>query len=81
MLKEMSTENFALIAKINLEFNKGFTVMSGETGSGKSILIDAMCFILGFKFNKEIIRSGEDKMSVEAIFDVDHEKNKCYYLR
>lgn len=74
MLKEMSIENFALIDKINLEFKKGFTVISGETGSGKSILIDAMCFILGFKFNKDIVRSGEDKMSVEAIFDIEHEK-------
>ncbi len=74
MLKEMSIENFALIDKINLEFKKGFTVISGETGSGKSILIDAICFILGFKFSRDIIRNGEDKTSVEAIFDIEHDK-------
>lgn len=74
MLKEMKIENFALIDNLKLEFKKGFTVISGETGSGKSILIDAICFILGFKFSKNIVRSGEDKTLVEAIFDIKHEK-------
>ncbi|OAT87877.1 DNA repair protein RecN [Candidatus Arthromitus sp. SFB-turkey] len=74
MLKEMKIENFALIDNLNLEFKKGFTVISGETGSGKSILIDAICFILGFKFNKNIVRNGEEKTVVEAVFDIDHEK-------
>lgn len=74
MLMEMKIENFALIDSLNLEFKKGFTVISGETGSGKSILIDAICFILGFKFNKNIVRNGENKTQVEAIFDIKHEK-------
>lgn len=74
MLKEMKIENFALIDNLHLEFKKGFTVISGETGSGKSILIDAICFILGFKFNKNIVRNGADKTLVEAIFDINHEK-------
>ena len=74
MLKEMKIENFALIENVSLEFKKGFTVISGETGSGKSILIDAICFILGFKFNKNIVRNGKDKTSVEAIFDIKHEE-------
>lgn len=74
MLKEMKIENFALIDNLHLEFKKGFTVISGETGSGKSILIDAICFILGFKFNKNIVRNGAEKTLVEAIFDINHEK-------
>ena len=74
MLKEMKIENFALIENLHLEFKRGFSVISGETGSGKSILIDAMCFILGFKFNKNIVRNGECKTIVEAIFDINHEK-------
>lgn len=74
MLKEMKIENFALIESLNLEFKKGFTVISGETGSGKSILIDAICFILGVKFNKNIVRNGEDKTLVEAIFDIKHDR-------
>ncbi|BAK81117.1 DNA repair protein RecN [Candidatus Arthromitus sp. SFB-rat-Yit] len=74
MLRKMRIEKFALIDSLDLEFEKGFTVISGETGSGKSILIDAICFILGFKFNKSIVRNGEDKTFVEAIFDIDHEK-------
>lgn len=74
MLKEMKIENFALIENLHLEFKRGFSVISGETGSGKSILIDAICFILGFKFNKNIVRNGETKTIVEAVFDIDHEK-------
>lgn len=74
MLKEMNIENFALIDNLHLEFKKGFTIISGETGSGKSILIDAICFILGCKYNKNIVRNGEEKTIVEAIFDIEHEK-------
>ena len=74
MLNKMRIEKFALIDNMDLEFKNGFTVISGETGSGKSILIDAICFILGFKFSKSIVRNGEDKTSVEAIFDIYHEK-------
>ncbi len=74
MLSKMKIENFALIDNLTLEFKKGFTVISGETGSGKSILIDAICFILGFKFSKTIVRNGTEKTTVEAIFDINHEK-------
>ena len=74
MLKEMKIENFALIDNLHLEFKRGFTIISGETGSGKSILIDAICFILGCKYNKNIVRNGEEKTVVEGIFDIEHEK-------
>lgn len=74
MLKRMKIEKFALIDNLSLEFKDGFTVISGETGSGKSILIDAICFILGFKFNKSIVRNGESRTLVEAIFDINHVK-------
>ncbi len=50
--------------------------LSGETGAGKSILIDAINYVLGGKFNKNLIRTGEDKTYVEAIFTIDTKNNK-----
>jgi len=68
--------NFALIEKLSIDFSKGFNVLSGETGAGKSILIDAINFVLGGKFNKNLIRVGEDKTVVEAVFSIENPKTK-----
>lgn len=72
MLLQLSISNFALIEKLNLDFSDGFTILSGETGAGKSILIDAINYVLGSKFNKDLIRTGEDKAFVEAICSIDN---------
>lgn len=69
MLKELYVENFALIEKLHLTFTKGLNVLSGETGAGKSLIIDAMGLIMGARSQQEFIRTGIDKCRVQAIFD------------
>lgn len=69
MLRSLKVSNFALIEDIELDFKNGFTVITGETGAGKSILIDAISYVLGTKFNREFIRYGEDRTFVKAVFD------------
>ncbi len=68
MLKSLSVKNFALIEKIELEFEKGLNVLTGETGAGKSILIDALGAALGQRSNINQIRAGCDEFCVEAVF-------------
>ena len=71
MLRTLKIKNFALIADQTLEFGSGFNVLVGETGAGKSLILDAISFVLGDKANKVNIRHGENKMSVWAVFDCD----------
>lgn len=71
MLKSLSVKNFALIDKIELEFEKGLNVLTGETGAGKSILIDALGAALGQRANINQIRAGCDEFCVEAVFIPD----------
>lgn len=73
MLIQLNIKNFALIEEIKVEFDDGFNILSGETGAGKSILIDAIDYVLGGKFSKSLIRTGEEKTFVEAIFSIDNE--------
>ena len=76
MLLQLNIMNFALIENLSINFEQGFNVLSGETGAGKSILIDAINYVLGEKFNKNLVRTGEDKTYVEAIFSIDTKNNK-----
>lgn len=69
MLRQLSIENVAVIEKADIEFKKGFNVLTGETGAGKSILIDSINAILGNRTSKEIVRSGTDKAVIWAEFD------------
>lgn len=71
MLIQLNIKNFALIEDITINFNEGFNILSGETGAGKSILIDAIDFVLGGKFSKSLIRTGEEKTYVEALFTME----------
>ncbi len=73
MLIRLHVKNFALIDDLELNFDEGFTILTGETGAGKSILIDAISFVLGEKFNKEFIRTGAKSTQVEAVFKVEKE--------
>lgn len=77
MLLQINIENFALIQKLSISFDKGFNVFSGETGAGKSILIDAIAFILGGKFSRDSIRTGEEKAYVEAVFSAENNKTNA----
>ena len=68
MLVSLHIENVATIKAVDIEFDYGFTVLSGETGAGKSIIIDSVNLLLGDKSNRDLIRSGETTASVTAIF-------------
>ena len=71
MLRFLRVRHFALIDQLELHFNPGFNLLSGETGAGKSILVDALGLLAGAKASSETIRSGETRAIVEAIFEVD----------
>ena len=76
MLIQLTIKNFALIESISFDLGEGFNILSGETGAGKSILIDAIDYVLGGKFSKDLIRTGENKTSVEAVFEINNENIK-----
>jgi len=69
MLKELTIENVAVIEKANIEFNSGFTCLTGETGAGKSIIIDSINAIMGDRVSKDVIRTGAPKASIVAVFE------------
>ena len=69
MLLELQIQNFALIEKLKIEFGKGLNILTGETGAGKSIIIDSVNFVLGERSSKDIIRTGYDKAYVETVFE------------
>lgn len=75
MLKRLEINNFAVISHTVLEPESGFNVISGETGAGKSLLIDAIGLILGSKASKNLIRNDSDEAFVEAIFDISNIDN------
>lgn len=68
MLQFLRIKNIALIKELNLEFDAGLNILSGETGAGKSIIIDSLNFLLGAKNDKSLIRHGESKMEAEGVF-------------
>ncbi len=70
MLLELNIRNIALIERLRVEFSEGLNVMTGETGAGKSIVIDSVNLALGGRADRELIRTGADKGSVQAVFDV-----------
>lgn len=73
MLTQLSIRNFALIDRLDLEFEEGFHVLTGETGAGKSILIDALAFVLGERAGVDLIRTGAEKALAEAVFHLSPE--------
>jgi len=80
MLQRLRAESFAIIDKVELEFGPGFTVLSGETGAGKSILIDALIFALGARGSPEQLRTGADFAEVEAVFSAERNQGIGVYL-
>ena len=71
MLISLSIQNIALMDEMQVEFSTGLHVLTGETGAGKSILVDAVTLLLGGRAQKELIRKGEEKARVEGVFDVN----------
>ena len=70
MLKSLKIKNIAIISECTIEFGQGFNVLSGETGAGKSIIIDSLEFVLGARADKSLIKAGTEQASVTAVFDV-----------
>mgnify|MGYP003292231265 CR=1 FL=1 len=76
MLKELSIKNMAVIDREEVKFNNGFSTLTGETGAGKSVLIDSVNMILGHRTDKELVRFGEKSAVCEALFETDLESVK-----
>lgn len=76
MLQSLNIENVAIIDRAEIDFTKGFNLLTGETGAGKSIIVDAIHLILGERASKELIRSGKEQASAEAVFTVGSESAK-----
>ena len=70
MLSELSIRNVAIIDHLHLSFASGLNILSGETGAGKSIIIDALTLVCGGRAASDLIRSGEDEATVEAVFNI-----------
>ncbi len=70
MLRYLKISHLAIIDKVEVEFNEGFNVLTGETGAGKSILIGALDLLLGARASSDMIRTGEDEASVEGLFEI-----------
>lgn len=74
MLQSLSIKQFAIIDALEIQFGEGLTVLSGETGAGKSIIIDAIGQLIGMRASSDFVRHGEKKAIIEGIFDIDHAK-------
>ena len=77
MLRSLHIENIAVIEKADIEFSPGLNVLTGETGAGKSIVIDSIQAVLGGRTSRELVRSGSEKASVSAVFDADTAEVWC----
>ena len=71
MLTQLTIKNFAIIDELNINFKDGLTVITGETGTGKSIIFDALDFLLGKRIGTDIIKTGTNKTFVEGIFSIN----------
>ena len=71
MLSELRLENYAVIDNLAVEFAAGLNLLTGETGAGKSILIDALALLLGEKASSDVIRANADRAVINAVFEVD----------
>ncbi len=71
MLRYLSIEHLAVIERLEIDFDAGFNVLTGETGAGKSILVEAVGLLLGGRASSELVRTGEDTATIQALFEVD----------
>src|SRR5438874_11220756 len=76
VLVELRLENYAVIDNIAVEFSSGLNLLTGETGAGKSILIDALALLLGEKASADVIRAGADKAVIAAVFEIEGSPEK-----
>lgn len=78
MLRELTIKNFAIIRDLSISFDNGLTVLTGETGAGKSIIIDAVQLLAGGRGSSEFIRHGEKKAELEGMFEVSHDAHPVF---
>ena len=76
MLRELKIENLAIIDELDIEFDKGFIVLTGETGAGKSIILSGINLLIGEKASVDMIRDGEENLVAQGVFDVDEEQKR-----
>ncbi|PGH19809.1 DNA repair protein RecN [Fusobacterium polymorphum] len=76
MLRELKIENLAIIDELDIEFDKGFIVLTGETGAGKSIILSGINLLIGEKASVDMIRDGEENLVAQGVFDIDEEQKK-----
>ncbi|MBC2163275.1 DNA repair protein RecN [Listeria booriae] len=77
MLQELTIRNFAIIESLNLSFQEGMTVLTGETGAGKSIIIDALGLLVGGRGSVDFIRHGEEKLEIQGLFTINPQNKGC----
>ena len=80
MLESIQIKNFAIIEALQLEFDQGMTALTGETGAGKSILLDAIKLISGDRADSDSIKSGEEKAEISVCFDISHRQQAADWL-
>lgn len=80
MLVSLSIQQFAIIESLEIELKNGLTVLSGETGAGKSIIIDAIGQLIGMRASQTMVRHGEQKAVVEGVFDIENNDKVIYLL-
>src|ERR1700757_3457978 len=80
MLRALSIRNFAVVETLEVEFGAGFTVLTGETGAGKSILLDALSLLLGDRFETRQLRPGGERAEIVAEFDLADARAARAYL-
>lgn len=81
MLQQLSIQNFTIIHQLDLEFKSGMTVLTGETGAGKSILIDALLLVLGSRADSKVIANGCERCTITASFDLTHLPHAQHWLQ
>ena len=81
MLTSLKIKNFVLVDSVDIEFHEGLTVLSGETGAGKSIIIEAICLALGKRANSSLIRAEADKAEITATFEITPDSPVCSLLK
>src|SRR5437016_11557754 len=70
MLVELAVENYAVIERVRVRFHRGLNLLSGETGSGKSIVVDALALLLGGRASAEMVRAGAERARISGIFEI-----------
>lgn len=81
MLIQLSIKNFAVVRALDIELNEGLTVITGETGAGKSIMVDALGLVLGDRADNSVIRDGCDRAEISAVFEADPDSAAYRWLR